>query len=744
MDTRSMMSSAKFYEGYSRFIPEKNRYESWDEAVDRVMDMHKIKFKDKMSPELETIFQDITQAYKDKLFVGAQRALQFGGEQLLKHEIRLYNCVSSYADRPSFFGEFMYMLLCGAGAGFSVQRHHIGKLPIVNNLFNAGFITYTVEDSIEGWAKAIDVLLSSYFVTEAKHTEFNNYTIKFDYNEIRPKGAYISGGFKAPGYKPLKTAIELIRQKLNDANGRQLKPIEVYDICMYIADAVISGGVRRSATICLFSKDDQEMLTAKTGNWFNENPQRGRSNNSAVLLRDELTFEEFKDIMTSVKDFGEPGFIFTDSTEFTYNPCVEIGKYPISDKNESGWQGCNLVEGNGAKSTTKEIFFYQCYVAAAMNTLQAGYTNFKFLSPATKEIFEKEALIGVSFTGWMNNPDVMLDEETMAKGAEIVKDTNRKVAKLIGINPAARTTCVKPAGNVSVLLGTGSGIHGEHSKKYLRHVQFNRDTAIAKLFIEKNPSMVEDSVWSQFLKDDNGEFLRDNNGNMIRSDIVVAFPIIPQKGSIVKKDLMGIKQLEIVKKVQNIWIEKGTNVELCRDPRLRHNVSNTITVDNWEEVTEYVYENRYSFCGISFMAASGDKAYPQAPNTEVFEMQEIINKYGEVALFTSALIEHALNAFNQDLWNACNTALGYGEKIADDNHSNTDKRDWVRRFNKFANNFESPEQCTECLKDVYNLHKVWRINRDLQQIDWTKINQQTYTDIDTMGAVACAGGSCEI
>ena len=727
MDTRAMMSNAKFYEGYSRFIPEKNRYETWEEAVDRVMDMHRTKFAGVMNDELESIFKDITEAYKEKLFVGAQRALQFGGEQLLKHEIRLYNCVSSYADRPAFFGEFMYMLLCGAGAGFSVQWHHIAKIPAIENTFKNGSITHVVDDSIEGWAKSIDVLISSYLNTGAKHPEFSNHVVKFDYSAIRPKGAYINGGFKAPGAKPLKVALELIRQKLDEVNGRKLRPIEVYDICMFIADAVISGGVRRSATICLFSKDDTEMLTAKTGNWNNENPQRGRSNNSAVLLRDELTFEEFQQIMTSVKDFGEPGFIFSDSTEFTYNPCVEIGKYPISDKGESGWQGCNLVEGNGAKSTTKEIFYYQCYVAAAMNTLQAGYTNFKFLSETSKEIFEKEALIGVSFTGWMNNPDVMLDEEVMEKGAEIVKETNRRVAKLININPAARTTCVKPAGNVSVLLGTGSGIHGEHSKKYLRHVQFNKDTVIAKLFIEKNPSMVENSVWSK-------------NG----TDIVVAFPIIPQKGSIVKKDLMGVKQLEIVKKVQNIWVEKGTNVELCRDPRLRHNVSNTITVDDWEEVTKYVYDNRYSFCGISFLSAYGDKAYPQAPNTEVFEMQEIINKYGEVALFTSALIEHALNAFNQDLWNACNTALGFGENISDDNHANTDKRDWVRRFNKFASNFNSPEQCTECLKDVYNLHKVWRINRDLQQIDWSKIDQQTYTDIDTMGAVACAGGKCEL
>ena len=727
IDTRNMMANAKFYEAYSRFIPEKNRYETWEESVHRVMQMHREKYKGVMNEELERIFADIEEAYNQKLFLGAQRALQFGGEQLMKHQIRLYNCVSSYADRAEFFGEFMYMLLCGAGAGFSVQYHHIAKLPKIENTFKNGSIEFIVHDSIEGWANAIDALMSSYFEDGGKTPEFSNYVITFDYSQIRPKGAFISGGFKAPGAEPLKNCIELIKSLLNRLNGKQLEDIDVYDICMYIADAVIAGGVRRSATICLFSKNSEKMMNAKTGNWFFENPQRGRSNNSAVLVRSETTFEEFENIMKSVKDFGEPGFIFTDSTEFTYNPCVEIGKYPITDSGETGWQGCNLTEINGAKSNTKEDFYFQCYVASAMGTLQAGYTDFKFLSPNAKEIFEKEALIGVGITGWMNNPDVLFDEEVMRTGARIVKDTNKRVAKLIGINPAARTTCVKPSGNASVLLGTASGIHGEHSRNYIRHVQFNKDTQIAKLFMSKNPQMVEESVWSKN-----------------KTDIAVAFPISTPKGSIYKKDLLGVKQLEYVKKVQECWVEEGTNIELCRDSRIRHNVSNTITVDDWEEVTKYVYENRFSFCGISFLAASGDKAYPQAPNTEVLEMQDIINKYGEVALYTSALIEHALSAFNQDLWSATSTALGYGEDISEVNHANSNKREWVRRFNKFAKHFKNAEQCTECLKDVYNLHKVWRIKNSFESIDWTKINKQVYTDIDTTGAVACSGGKCEL
>ena len=725
-----MMANAKFYEGYSRYIPEKNRYANWEESISRVMDMHRTKYKKQLenNPKLETIFKDIEKAYNEKLFLGAQRALQFGGEQLLKHQIRMYNCTSSYCDRPTFFGEFMYMLLCGAGAGFSIQWHHINKLPTLENNFENGKTIYTIDDSIEGWANSFDVLLSSYFTDNQKYPEFNNKHIEFDYSKIRDKGALISGGFKAPGYEPLKKALELTRGILNSIDNRKMKPIEAYDICMYMADAVISGGVRRSATICLFSKDDVEMIKAKTGNWFIDNPQRGRSNNSAVLLRDETTFEEFKDIMKSVQHSGEPGFIFTDSTEFTYNPCVEIGKIPTTDAGESGWQGCCLTEINGSKSNSREDFLYQCYVASAMNTLQAGYTDFKFLSSSTKEIFEKEALLGVSVTGWMNNPDVLFDSNNMKDGAEIVKSTNKIVAELIGINQSARTTCVKPSGNASVLLSTASGIHGEHSKKYIRHVQFNKDTEIAKLFIKENPNMVEDSVWSQ-------------NG----TDVCVAFPIIPPKGSILKKDLLGVKQLEYVKKVQQTWIEQGTNVDLCRDKRIRHNVSNTITVpnDGWDEVTEYVYNNRYQLCGISFLSAQGDKAYAQAPNTEVLDMQEIVNKYGTESMFTSALIEHALSAFNQDLWTACLYATGDRSNI-EDNHANINKNDWLKRFDKFAKNFESPESCTNCLKDVYNLHKMWRIQKNFKQIDWTKIKKQTYTDIDTMGATACAGGKCEL
>jgi ribonucleoside-triphosphate reductase len=285
-------------------------------------------------------------------------------------------------------------------------------------------------------------------------------------------------------------------------------------------------------------------------------------------------------------------------------------------------------------------------VASALCTLQAGYTDFEFLGPESKEIFEREALIGVSITGWMNNPQVLFDDDVLRKVRSIVKEVNRKVAALIGINPAARTTCAKPSGNASVLLGTASGIHGEHAPRYLRHAQFNNEMEVLQAFKKKFPAMVEDSVWS-----------------INKTDSVIAFPIISKEGSIYKADLMGVKQLEYVKKAQQVWVEEGTNVELCRHPKLRHNISNTISVDDWDAVTKYLYENRQWFCGVSLMAASGDKAFPQAPFTEVLTAEQIVEKYGAASLFAAGVVTRALDAFG-DLWKAVSTAQGYGEDLS--------------------------------------------------------------------------------
>lgn len=736
-----LMADVKFYGDYSRYDEATGQYESWEQAVERVMNMHKEKYAAVLTPDLYQIIMDIEDAYKAQEFLGAQRALQFGGPQLLRKHAKMYNCVSSYVDRAPFFGEFMWLLLCGAGAGFSVQRHHVAKLPAVKGRTKS-VKKFVVPDSIEGWAQAFDVLFSSFFVNGGKHPEYAGHPVWFDLSEIRPQGAAISGGFKAPGPEPLQKALNKVEALLSKAvtdGKRQLRPIEVYDCCMYMADAVISGGVRRSATICMFSKDDMEMIKAKTGNWFQENPQRGRSNNSVMLLRDEVTFEEFAKIMQSVRDSGEPGFIFTDSLEFTFNPCVEIGKLPVSEDGESGWQGCNLTEINGGLAVDEMTFYRQCYVASAMATLQAGYTDFEFLSPASKKIFEREALIGVSITGWMNNPHILFDERILKHGAQIVKNTNAEVARLIGINPAARCTCAKPSGNASVLLQTASGIHGEHAKRYIRRVTLNKELEMAKTIRELFPDMVEDSLWSTLGTDD-----------------MVAFPIISKDGSIYKSDLMGVKQLEYVKRAQQVWVEAGTNVDLCRHPKLRHNISNTISVDDWDEVTKYLYENRQWFCGVSLMAASGDKAFVQAPFTEVFTEQEIVEKYGPAALFASGLVTRAMDAFG-NLWTATATAMGNGEDLSIPSHENAAKRDWCRQFVKFAvNHFPltapwgqvagDKNKAADLLKDVYNLHFWEKITRSLDATIAirTKLRGKEFVDVNTLAAAACSGGACDI
>jgi len=534
IDARNLMASTKFYEGYSRFDEKLGRYETWDESVRRVINMHREVYADKLTPELDDLLNEVEEAYKDKLFLGSQRALQFGGEQLKKHNSRSYNCTASHCDRPDFFGGMFYLLLSGAGVGMSVQKQHIAKLPGIQKRKN-NLATYVIPDSIEGWASSIDVLLSSYFVSDGVYPEYKGQVVNFDFREIRPEGSFISGGFKAPGAEPLERALKqvenLIEKELK-AGAEKLRPIVAYDIAMYIADAVISGGIRRSAVICMFSKDDEEMIKAKTGDWFVTHPQRGRSNNSVTLLRGQTTKEEFHEIMKSVKDIGEPGFIWTDNLDFTYNPCVtkdtliltdkgtkrvedligepfvaivdgeeyastekgfwktgdknvyklitehgyelratanhkiltimdgkeewkemqylnqedkirlnhntsiedvveseyttrvisveydgfedvydatipivhrfdangiivhncvEVGLLPRTSDGRSGFGTCNLTEINGAKSISKEIFYKQCKVASILGTIQAGYTDFKFLTDATKELVERDA-----------------------------------------------------------------------------------------------------------------------------------------------------------------------------------------------------------------------------------------------------------------------------------------------------------------------------------------------------------------
>lgn len=403
---------------------------------------------------------------------------------------------------------------------------------------------------------------------------------------------------------------------------------------------------------------------------------------------------------------------------------------PVTDDGISGWQVCNLSELSGGECNDEETFYKACKAGAILGTLQAGYTDFPFLGEASERIIRREALIGVSITGWMNNPEILFNEDVMRKGAKIVKETNAKVAKMIGINKAARCTVVKPSGNASVILGTASGIHGEHSPRYFRHVQMNDQDDVLGLIEKYNPNMVEDSVWS-------------NTG----TDKVVAFPIVSDGNSIYKKDLLGVKQLEFVKKAQQVWIEEGTNLDACVDKSLRHNVSNTITVDDWDGVEQYLFDNREWFAGVSLLSAAGDKAYPQAPFTEVKTAEEIFSEYGDASLFASGLVVDGVQAFNGNLWTACDTAQGWGLQLDPEDSSDLLRRDWVRRAEKFADNFfeGNMKTLTDCLKDCYNLHKWHTINRGIHEIDFAlELNARTYVDVDTMGAQACSGGACEI
>jgi ribonucleoside-diphosphate reductase alpha chain len=726
------MSEYKFIKDYAQWLEEESRYETWEEAVDRVMAMHETKYKEELSnPKLRQYFEYARTEYKEKNVLASQRTLQFGGQPTLKKQERVYNCLTSYCDRVRFFQEAMHWLLCGGGVGFSVQKKHVEKLPKLHPR-DKGVKTFVINDSIEGWSDAFGVLLSSYLAEDATFPEYQGYRVDFDYSNIRPEGSLISGGYKAPGPDGLRASVIKVQEILDKVSveQRKLKPIECYDFVMHMSDAVLSGGVRRSATICVFGKDDPEMMSAKTGDWFIKNPQRGRSNNSVLLVRDEAVKEEFLKIFESVKQFGEPGIVWAETEDVLYNPCVEIGFIPISPSGNSSWQGCNLTECNGGHMSDRESVFRIVKAATILGTLQAGYTDFNYSTQDTIDTFKKEALLGVSITGWMENPKVLFDPELLKEAAEYAKEVNKEVAELIGINPAARVCCTKPSGNASVLLGTSSGIHPHHAKRYFRHIQGNKEEDIVKAFAEANPKAVEESVWSA-------------NGK----DLVLSFPITAPRGSILRESVSGLELLEYVKLVQNSWVEYGTNVELCNHPKLRHNVSNTITVDDWDATAEYVYENRHHFAGISFLPPSGDKDYAQAPFTEVKTPEKILEEYGTASMLASGLIVDGLHAFNNNLWLACDSVLDRGIDLSNKGSDNLLQRDWVRRVKKFSRRYFKNDLIltTYCLKDIHLLHKWETVTRSFKPIDWLTADiKPKYTDVNTLGAQSCHGGVCDI
>lgn len=733
-----------FTSKYSRYLPEKMRRETFEEAVDRVIDMHRRHFAEK-GMEIDDLLAICERGMKKRLMLGSQRAMQFGGDPILRKHARIYNCTTSYCDRPRFFQEALWLLLCGCGVGFSVQQHHVAKLPGIARPSGQRAVM-VVPDSIEGWADALGALLSSYFTERQPLPEFAGTLVEFDYSQVRPKGRPISSGMgRAPGPEPLRRSLELIRQLLErrlDEGRDRLRPIDAYDILMHASDAVLSGGVRRSATICIFSPDDRELATAKTGNWFKDNPQRARSNNSAILLRDGTTRDQFRKLMKSVREFGEPGFIWTDHLDATFNPCGEIGLLPQID-GVSGFAFCNLCEINMGRVADEATFREACEAAAVLGTLQADYTDFGYLGAASTAIARREALLGISMTGMMDHPEVAFDAGLQRRMAQLILDVNARVAARLGINPAARATCVKPAGTTSCILGTSSGIHPHHSRRYFRRTQANEDELLVDFFKAQNPLAVEPSVWNP-------------NG----TDVVMTFCIEAKPMARTKQDVNALKMLAAVKLTKENWIDAGRRPELCAAPWLSHNVSNTISVkdEEWDAVTDFIYDNRRVFAGISLLPDGGDLDYPQAPFCEVLTAAEIVEAYGVGAIMSSGLIVDGLQAFDDNLWAACDCVLGRGEDLDTPTSRNYPKRvfeaieavreakrDWIRRAHKFARNYFGGDalKMTRCLKRVHNC-KLWEdLTRTYAPVDYTKlVEKQDNTSVTE--SVACGGGKCEL
>lgn len=507
------------------------------------------------------------------------------------------NCSFSYCDRIRFFSDAFYLLLCGTGVGFSVQKHHVAKLPLLVGPNRTVLPrTHVIEDSIEGWAEAARDLISTYFMGGVE--------VEFDASQVRPKGARISSiSGLAPGPEPLLTALDAVRKVLDRCVGHPLRTIDAYDIVMHLSCAVLSGGVRRSATIALFSVDDEDMMNAKTGDWFKTEPQRARSNNSAVLLRGSTDFDTFAKFVDVARDGGgEPGFFWVDDVGEGTNPCGEISFYPVNKDGVSGVHLCNLSTINGAAVKSEADFLSACEAAAVLGTLQAGYTDFPYLGPVTEEIVRGEALLGVSITGIQDRPDLLLSEKVLAAGAEVVRKTNERVAAMIGINPAARLTAIKPEGTTSSLLNTASGKHRRHSRRYIRRVQANATEVCAQVFAAMNPDAVEKSVWG-------------------KDDLVLKFPIEAPAGARVRGQETAVEQLAEVALLKRAWIDTGRVVERCNHPSVQNNVSNTVTVrpDEWDAVKEYIYNNRHVFAGVSLLPASGDLDYQQAPFVSIDE-----------------------------------------------------------------------------------------------------------------------------
>lgn len=587
---------------YAKYLPDKQRRETWDEIVNRSLQMHLKKFhslNEKDKQEIIWAFDLVRQ----KRVLPSMRSAQFAGEGIERKNERIYNCCFMHVFNTRCMEKGFYLLLCGVGCGFGLSKKWVEQFPLIVNGKHDTYV-YEIEDSIEGWAKSLRALVDSFL-------DGNTYTGKkiiFDYSRIRPKGAPISHGGTAPGPEGLKLCHERIEALLNNRTGK-LRPIDVYDILMHASDAVLSGGIRRAACLVLFDKDDNDMLFAKTGNWYETNPQRGRSNNTVLLKRDEVTFEDFSYIIESTKQWGEPGFAFVNDLDTGLNPCAEIGFIPFY-QGQPAVQFCNLTTINGNKITSISDLRNCIRAATIIGTLQASYTDFKFLDEVDKKLTEEEALLGVSILGYLSNPNILLHKTLLGTGANYATSINEEWSKKLGINPAARVTCTKPDGNSSCVLESPfSGIHPAHSKRYFRRTQVSKIDPVYQHFRKYNEALCEHSTHSS-----------------TNSDDIIVFPIeVIGDNVIFKDDLTAIDHLNIIKDVNQVWVKNG---EKNNKRNVSHSVSCTVLVseDEWEDVARYLYENKDYFTAVALLARTGDKDFVQ-PAYEAVITEEDSDKW---------------------------------------------------------------------------------------------------------------------
>ena len=572
--SKEILSDITVHMKYAKYVPTKERRETWREIVHRNKHMH-WKTYEHLG---ESFRQEITDAYEfvyKKKVLPSMRSMQFAGKPIELAPNRVYNCAYLPIDHEASFSETMFLLLGGTGVGYSVQKHHVDKLPRIRKPDTGDEYRFVIGDSIEGWADAVKVLIKSYFHGGDK--------LRFDYSDIRPKGArLVTSGGKAPGPSGLRECLVKVENLLNNKkDGEKLKAIEVHDIVCHIADAVLAGGIRRAALISLFSINDDDMVACKSGDWWESNPQRGRANNSAVLIRHKLEEDDFKELWKRVEasGSGEPGIYLSNDKDWGTNPCCEIALRP--------YQFCNLCEVNVSDVRDQEDYEARIRAAAFIGTLQAGYTDFHYLRPIWKKTTEKDALIGVSMTGIGSAAVLQLD---MKAAAKITLAENARVAKLLGIKKAARTTTVKPAGTTSLTLGTSSGIHAWHNDYYIRRLRVGKNEAIYTYLEINHPELIED------------EFFRPHD------TAVISIPQCAPSGSILRTE-SPIQTLERVKKVATEWVAPGH-----RNGSNTHNVSCTISLRDheWDSVGSWMWENRKHYNGISVLPYMGG-SYQQAP-----------------------------------------------------------------------------------------------------------------------------------